>query len=225
MQIIELQAKKRDGRGKGISRQLRRDGRVPAVLYGDKKDPVVLDLDARDMERILNSDTGERTILSLKIDEADKQLAMIKDVQAKTMSSQLLHLDLLRISMDKDVQVPVPLELLNPESVKRAGGILQQMLNEITVECLPDKIPEKIELDLEGLTIGDTRYVSDLEVEENITILNDDAEVIFSILAPKLKEEDEELEEGEEGEEGEAAEGAEGDAESKGKKEGDSSEG
>jgi large subunit ribosomal protein L25 len=205
MESIEIQAKKRDKTGKGVVRKLRRAGTLPAVLYGGGQDPMPIELEMKAVERVLKTHSGEHSILNLSMEGAQSQLAMIKDVQAETVTSKLLHCDLLRIRMDEKLEVSVALEFINTETVKRLGGIIQQILNEITIECLPDHIPDKIQVDLSEIEVGESLHVGVLKVSEDITILNEKDEVIVTVLAPK------ELVEEKAAEEGAAEEGAKAD--------------
>lgn len=208
METITLEAKKREPRGKGGARELRRAGSLPAVLYGGKDGPTPLSLELHPMERLVSSKKAEQAILSIKVGKRKKQLAMIKEIQNDIITQKLLHVDLFRISLDKKVQVNVPLNLLNAEGVKKSGGVLQQTVTELAVECLPTQIPENIPIEIGELQIGDSISVGDIEVGDEVTVLSDPGEVLLSVLAPAKIEEEKPPEE-EEAEEGEAAEGEE----------------
>jgi large subunit ribosomal protein L25 len=206
MADVKIVAQSRKETGKGAMRKIRREKGIPAVLYGEKRDPLCLRLVASDIERLLNRG-GAHAILDLQIDDAaEKNLAMIKEIQHATMTSKIIHMDLIRISLDKKVEVNISLELINTEEVKKTGGIITQMINELKVECFPDRIPETIQLDLAKADMGDSFKVHDLKVSEDITILDDPEEVIVAILAPKAEETPIAAAEGE-GAEGEAADG------------------
>ncbi|MFH1537542.1 MAG: 50S ribosomal protein L25 [bacterium] len=213
METIKLDAKPREPRGKGGARETRRTGLLPAVLYGSTDEPVALSLDMRSMERIIASRRAEQAILSINFEGKDEQLAMIKEIQNDIVTQNLLHVDLLRISLDKKVHVKVHLKLLNTEDVKKSGGILQQTVTELTVECLPTQIPENIPIKVGELQIGDSITVKDIEVGDDIVIIAEPEEVLLSIVAPAKAEEEEkpaeeEVAEGGEAE-GEEAEGKE----------------
>jgi large subunit ribosomal protein L25 len=189
-----MQAQKREGRGKGVSRQLRFKGDVPAVIYGDGKDPQALALNARVTKKIIGSHAGDRTILNLKIDGESDQLAMIKDVQIKPITGNLVHIDLMRISESKKVEVTIPVRLLNIEEVRRLGGIVQQMRDEITVVCFPTDIPDEVSIDVSKYSVGSYVNVGELSVGENIDIVEDPSEMIASILLPRIQDEKEDAE-------------------------------
>ncbi|MFA6451171.1 MAG: 50S ribosomal protein L25 [bacterium] len=207
MADVKIMAQTREETGKGAMRRIRNGKQIPAILYGEKRDPVCLKLQTIEIERLLNRG-GAHSILDLQIDDAkEKNLAMIKEVQHATMTSKILHMDLIRISLDKKVEVNIELEIINTDEVKKRGGIITQMINELTVECFPDNIPETIKLDLANAATGDSFKIHDLIVDESVTIMNDPEEVIVAILAPKAEEAAAAATEGEAAE-GDAAGGA-----------------
>lgn len=189
MNFTDLQASTRELTGKGISRKLRREGRLPAVLYGGGQDPISLSVDYKAILKVLKSHSGGHSILNLKMDVGADQFALIKDVQTMTMRPVPIHIDLVRISMDKKVEVSIPVEFINLENIKKSGGVIQQILNSLLVECLPDQIPDSIKVDLADCGMGESISVADLAKIEGVDILEDEGEVIVSVLAPKAAEE------------------------------------
>ncbi len=188
MADVKISAQKREEKGKGAVRKLRVGKLIPAVLYGENKEPVALKLPEIEIERLL-SHGASHAILDLQIEGSnEKNLAMIKEVQHATVTSKILHLDLIRISLDKKVEVDIELEIINTDSVKKKGGIITQMINSLKVECFPGKIPETIRLDLGAAETGDSFKIGDLVVPEGVEILDDPDEVIVAILAPKAEE-------------------------------------
>ncbi|MEW6202668.1 MAG: 50S ribosomal protein L25, partial [bacterium] len=139
MKPIEMKSELRDATGKSAVRALRKGGRLPAVLYGEGKPPLPLSLDKRFVQRTIAAEGGEHTVVSLSFENSSEppQLAMFKEIQHATISRELLHADLLRISLDKKVEVGISVEFINSESVKKKGGIVQQNMSEITIECFP----------------------------------------------------------------------------------------
>ncbi len=211
--------KVREEKGKGPMRRIREAGMVPAILYGGGSSPLPLKVEYNVVERVL-AKQAKNPILDLDIEGLnEKTLAMFKDIQQETISSKILHLDLLRISMDEKVEIEVKIVLVNEETVRKSSGIVQQLLNKAVVSCLPMDIPENIELDLSEAEIGMSYKVSDLKVPEGVEFMLAEDDTVLSILAPKVEEEPV-VEEGEEGEAEEGAEGEEGEA-----KEGEESEG
>src|SRR5207253_9876383 len=141
-----LEAESRTAGNKNEARRVRRGGKILAVLYGAGKDARALSLDPRQVSRILHSETGYNTVFELELD-GDKTKAMIVDWQYEPIKGSLLHIDLKRIAMDQKLRVNVPIELVGePAGVKQQGGLLEQIIREVEVECLPADIPNVIEL-------------------------------------------------------------------------------
>jgi large subunit ribosomal protein L25 len=157
-----LEAHVRTPGNKNAARRVRRDGKVPAVVYGAGKDAVSVAVDPRQVKLILHSKTGHNTIFDLALD-GEKTKAMIVDWQYEPIKGSLLHIDLKRIAMDKKLVVAVPIVLKGEAAgVKTEGGILEQMLREVELECLPGDIPASIEADVSGLVFGKVIRVEDL---------------------------------------------------------------
>src|SRR5437667_4186751 len=160
--MVEAQPRKAEERGKNEARRLRRSGRVPGVVYGAKKDSVAVCVDPKAIARILHSDTGHNTIFELSVN-GEKSKAMIVDWQYEPIKGSLLHIDLKRIAMDQKLKVSVPIVLKGEAAgVKQQGGILEQILREEEVECLPGDIPSAIEADVSELVFGKVLRVADL---------------------------------------------------------------
>ncbi|MFO7928549.1 MAG: 50S ribosomal protein L25 [Candidatus Humimicrobiaceae bacterium] len=197
-----------DKRGKeelknNASRRLRRANFIPAVLYGLKKDPVSIKVGAKKFKEILRSKGTLNLIFDISIDNSKKtESVILKDMQRDPISRDFLHLDFLRIEMEKEVETSVPIEIINDDiaiGVKEEGGVIQHSLRELHVSCLPRDIPDSISYDIQELKIGDSIRVGDIEVEDNIKVLNDPNEVVVSVIHPsQLIEEEEEVEEVEE---------------------------
>jgi large subunit ribosomal protein L25 len=157
-----LEAQARTPGNKNAARRVRVAGKVPAVVYGAGKDAVSVAVDPRQVKLILNSKTGHNTIFDLALD-GEKTKAMIVDWQYEPIKGSLLHIDLKRIAMDKKLTVAVPIVLKGESAgVKTEGGILEQMLREVEIECLPGDIPTAIEADVSGLVFGKVIRVEDL---------------------------------------------------------------
>lgn len=183
---------------------------MPGVLYGSGA-PRAFAIGERDLRRALSGEHGMNAILDVVVDgEAKPHHAVLKDYQLDPLRSTLVHVDLHEIRLDRPIHTQVGVELVGtPEGVTR-GGILSQIVREVTVEALPMEIPDRLELDVSGLDIGDNLRVADLEAPAGVSLLDDPEVVLASVLAPRLAEpEEEEVEE--EGEEAEA-EAAEGEA-------------
>jgi large subunit ribosomal protein L25 len=160
--ISVVEAQGRDAQGTNEARRLRRAGRIPAVLYGAAKEAVPLSVDPKQVARILHSEAGHNTIFELAYN-GERTKAMIVDWQYEPIKGALLHIDLKRIAMDRRLRVKVPI-LLRGEAagVKQQGGILEQVLREVELECLPGDIPSHLELDVTELVFGKVLRVSDL---------------------------------------------------------------
>lgn len=215
---VTLRAETREDHGKGAARKLRAAGRIPAVLYGKGEDTVALSVDAHDAGLLFHSISVENTIVDLEIGGAKGGVqTLVREIQVHPHRPEILHVDFYRIQKGVRIELDIPIHLNGvPDGVKNSGGILQQVIHELAVKCLPTQIPDSIEIDVSGLGLGESVHVSDLPVEEGVEILTEGDQTVCSVVAPKVVEVAEEeaeevaLEEiGAELEEGEAAEGAE----------------
>jgi len=221
-EFTSLPAETRERAGKGPARAVRRAGRVPGVIYGARKDPLMISMDPRDLERELKSGAFLATVYDLAVDSG-KERVLPRDVQFDPVSDRPLHVDFLRVSGTTRVTVEVPVHFLNEEQCPglERGGLLNVVRHEIEFHCRADAIPHSIDIDLTGLDIGDSVHISSVSLPEGVepTITDRDF-TIATIAAPTVVQEEateeEAAEEAVEGEEGEAAEGEEEGAESEG---------
>ncbi len=175
----------RAAKGKNEARRVRQSGRVPATLYGAGKPPVSLSVDPKQIASILHSATGHNTIFDLQVD-GEQTKAMIVDWQYEPIKGALLHLDLKRIAMDKRLTLEVPIVLTGePVGVKQEGGILEQVLREIELECLPADIPAAIEVDVSQLSSGHVLRVKDLPHGGKLHFLTDEERPVAHIVHVK----------------------------------------
>ncbi|HST11022.1 MAG TPA: 50S ribosomal protein L25 [Terriglobales bacterium] len=180
-----LEAQPRTSGNKNAARRVRQDGKIPAVVYGAGQDSLPVAVDPRQVTRILNSETGHNTIFDLALDGA-KTKAMIVDWQYEPIKGKLLHIDLKRIAMDKKLAVMVPIELIGqPEGVKTQGGILEQMLREVEIECLPADIPSHIDVDVSELVFGKVLRVADLPHSGKLKFLTDENQPVAHVTVVK----------------------------------------
>src|SRR6478672_2937694 len=180
-----VEAKPREARTKNAARRVRAAGAVPAVVYGAGKDAVSISLDPKQISRILNSETGHNTIFDLTMD-GEKTKAMIVDWQYEPIKGKLLHIDLKRIALDKVLTVSVPIFLVGEAAgVKQEGGILEQMLREVEVECLPEDIPSHIDADVSHLTFGKVLRVQDLPHSEKLRFITDENQPVAHVSSVK----------------------------------------
>jgi large subunit ribosomal protein L25 len=166
-------AKPREGKfNKNAARRVRVAGKIPAVLYGSGHDPVAIEVDPKQISRILFSETGHNTIFDVELGGASAAKAMIVDWQREPIKDQLIHIDLKRIALDKKLRVSVRIKLLGvPVGVKAAGGILDQVLREVEIECLPADIPSHIDVDVSNLEMHGVIRVGDLPHSDQIEYL------------------------------------------------------
>jgi large subunit ribosomal protein L25 len=179
-------AKPRVGKfNKNAARRVRAAGNIPAVLYGAGHDPVAVEVDPKQISRILFSETGHNTIFDVQIDgRGSAAKAMIVDWQREPIKDKLIHIDLKRIALDKALQVSVRVKLMGvPAGVKTAGGILDQVLREVEIECLPVDIPSHIDVDVTGLNLFDVLRVKDLPHSEKIKYLEDEEATVAHVVA------------------------------------------
>jgi large subunit ribosomal protein L25 len=177
-----VEVMERERRGGGASRRLRRAGQVPAVVYGGDLEPLPIQVDARTVQRLLKT-SGENAVFLLKLQGTDESRhSMVKDIQYDALTGGLVHIDFLRVDMTRKVRVRVPVELRGvPLGVKRDGGIMDFVTRDVEVECLPADIPERMELDVSELLIGQHAQAGQVEVPENVTLLEDRGRVLVSV--------------------------------------------
>jgi large subunit ribosomal protein L25 len=181
-----LEAQSREAGTKNHARRVRREGKIPAVVYGASKDAVPVSVDPRHVLRILRSDSGHNTIFDLALNGGERTKAMIVDWQYEPIKGHLLHIDLKRIAMDKALRVSVPVVLQGvAEGVKTEGGILEQMLREVEIECLPGDIPSHIDVDISDLTFGKVLRVADLPHNPKLKFLSDANQPVAHVTSVK----------------------------------------
>ncbi len=194
----------------GAARRLRRAGKIPAVIYGHRE-PVPVTIDGLEFIREFKIIT-ESQIIKLTVGDETYDV-LIKDYQEDILTGDVEHIDFFEIEAGKTLRTHIGIHLNGSAIGSREGGILEQQLYEVEIECLPQDIPDAFQVDVSGLAVGDSMHVSDLEAPEGVTILTSEDNVIALVAMPRLEvepeAEEEELEEGEVAEEGEEAEGAE----------------
>ncbi len=186
----------REETGKNASRRIRARGDIPAVLYGADQLTVPIVVDRRKVQEAFRHGATENTIFLLKRLESDQQRhARIREMQVDPVSREVLHIDFQRVLMDQTIRVQIPIEPIGtPIGVRDEGGVLDFVNREVEVECLPGKIPEVIEVDVDPLAIGDTILAGSLTLPEDVELIEDPDRVIFSVAYPDRIEEPEEEE-------------------------------
>ena len=225
-----LSAEAREDAGRGASRRLRREGRVPAILYGGTSKPVALTLDHNDLIHNLHVEAFHSHVLTINIGKKSEQ-AILKDVQHHPFKNEVLHVDLLRVKKGQKLHVTIPLHFVGTEDAPgvKEGGVFSRNVVEVEVVCLPKDIPEYLEVDVSALEIGDSRHLTDIKLPEGVEIAalthGDEHEHDISVAAihhARVVEEEEPAEEAVAAAEGEAEEAA--GEEAKGGEEAESSE-
>jgi len=187
VQAVEVEA--RQEFGKNAARRLRRAGRIPAVVYGGGGPSIPVAVDPKEIVQILHSESGHNAIFTLEIRGKAPARVMIRDWQSEPVHGHLLHVDLVRIARDTKLKLKVPVHVTGePVGVKVQGGILEFMLREVEVECLPDDIPERFVAEVSGLELGKNFRVSDLPVDPKVKILTDGARVVAHVIEMKAEE-------------------------------------
>lgn len=184
-------AEPREEFGKNAARRIRRQGRVPAVLYGGGGAPISLEVDPKGIVQILHSEAGRNALFTLEMKGKAPARVMLRDWLVDPVKGNLLHVDMVRIAKDAVLTVDVPIHLVGePKGVKVQGGILEFVTRELEVECLPDNIPDHITVDVTELTLGRNLRVSELPVDASkVKVLTDPARVVAHVVALKVVEE------------------------------------
>lgn len=205
MKEVTLKVHARTDTGKGVARKLRANGKLPAVIYGHREDPMPIELEQHNLSATMRQAEGEKLLINLNVDGKDSgKKALIKDIQRDPVSGKILHIDFQHISMDEKIKIEVPIKLEGTaDGVKNFGGIMSWNIRKIMVQCLPIDIPDKITLDVTEMKIHDSIHVKDIVVK-NYEIMDDPEETIVSVIPPTIIKETAAAE-GVEGEEGEEA--------------------
>jgi len=184
-----IEAQPRLSGSKNVNRRLRASGKIPAVIYGPGKQPVVISIDPNDVKAILHSDAGRNTIVNASVDGSEHNNAMLKDYQLDPVRGNLIHADFLEIAMDRLLELTVSIDLIGePEGVKIGGGIMDFVTRSVEVECLPSDIPESIKADVSALKINDYVRVKNLQTDAKVKIISDPEVVIVTVVPPTKEE-------------------------------------
>ncbi len=191
-----LTAELRDTTGKGAARRLRRSGRIPAVIYGHHEDTRSLSVDARELSNLFADISVENTLITMEIDGEDggEVRALVRDVQSHPYRPEILHVDFYQIHAGEKLEVDVPVRLTGTAEGVREGGLLEHVLYDLPISCLPADIPEVLLLDVSELEIGDSLHVSDLDLPEGVTTAMDPKRTVCAVVAPSFLEVEEEEE-------------------------------
>ena len=188
---VKLTAQRREVTGRAAIRKLNARGIVPAIVYGGKDKPQPLQVSRRDISLMLSHASGENILVELEIaGEKGSRMAMIQEIQHSPVGGAVLHVDFHTVSMDEKIEAPVPLEPVGvANGVKNFGGLLEQSLRTLEVECLPRDLPDKIVVDVSALNIGDSIHVRDIQLPAGVAAKTQHDLTAFSVLAPAVEEE------------------------------------
>jgi large subunit ribosomal protein L25 len=183
MAEVTLEVTRRESTGKEQAKKLRRDGKVPAVVYGGHREPVAITVDRKAVsELIQKSEHGIRSVFLLKMSGSDQQRhAMIKDVTINPISRKMTHIDFVRVVMDEQLKVMIPVQLTGTANGVKEGGMIDFQLREVQVECLPNAIPDAIEIDVSPLGGHEYYRVKDLQMPEGVKVLEDPERVVVGV--------------------------------------------
>jgi len=206
MATIQLDSEKRNATGKGFARKLRAMGRLPVILYGPETNPIMLSIDYKQLEKILKGKSAENIIFDLSIDSNGKNKSkrvMIKELQHDPVTRDYLHVDFYEISMEKELEVDIPVYLVNTPIGVTEGGILEHIRRELKILCMPENLVDKIEIDVSGLNIGQSVHIEDVTFPPGLKSTEDGDLTIATVVTPaveeeKVEEEEEKVEEEEE---------------------------
>lgn len=189
MATATLSATKRSDTGKGVARSLRRDGRIPGVIYGRMRQPQALSISARELMRLLEHISAENTVIDLTMDGSTAR-TLIRQIQRHPLRRDIIHVDLQELIAGEKVEVRIPIILQGiPAGVRTSGGILDQVMRELRVRVDPSQIPARFEVDVLELNIGHSIHVSDLTIPPGVEVMDDDTSTIATVSAPRAIEE------------------------------------
>jgi large subunit ribosomal protein L25 len=188
---VKLKAEHRKAIGRSAARKLKARGFIPAIVYGGRNKPQPLQVSAREVNAMLSHASGENILVELEIEgEEPNRSALVQEIQHSPVGGDILHIDFHAISMDEKIHAEVPLEALGVATgVKNFGGLLEQSLRTLSVECLPRDLPDRITVDVSNLNIGDSIHVRDIQMPSGVTPKAQLDLTAFSVVAPAVEEE------------------------------------
>ncbi len=182
-----LDTQVRELKGKGAAGRLRAQGIVPAILYGPKRKPLMLSVDAKQLERLLGRGGSDQILVDLNLSssgEGEIHPAMIKELQTDHIKNTVIHADFYEISLDEEIEIQIPIRLVNTPVGIKSGGVLEHVKREIVVSCLPDKAVSSIDLDVAGLEVGQSLHIKDILLPEGIAAVEDGDITVAVVSAP-----------------------------------------
>ena len=186
---VKLKAEHRTATGRSAARKLKAQGVIPAVVYGGKEKPQPLQVSAREVNAMLSHASGENILVELEIGGGNR-MALVQEIQHSPLGGNVLHIDFHAVSMDEKIHADVPLEPFGvANGVKNFGGLLEQSLRSLSIECLPRDLPDRITVDISALNIGDSIHVRDIQMPSGVTAKVQPDLTAFSVVAPAVEEE------------------------------------
>ncbi|PIE70543.1 MAG: 50S ribosomal protein L25 [Deltaproteobacteria bacterium] len=199
MEAATIQAERRDKTGKGICRALRREGKIPAVMYGPGVDPVGLSIDGRDFVNKIRNENILQSMIDLVVDNTPEK-TLIRDVQTDPLSGDPIHVDFYKVDMNRKVTTMVNVETEGKSVGEEFGGLVQVIRRQLEVKCLPEDIPDVIKVNIEALNIGDAIHVEEIEVDAGVELVHEVNFTVITLVGGKAAAADEEDESDEEAE-------------------------
>jgi large subunit ribosomal protein L25 len=197
MDTVQLDGKERDKTGKGASRKLRSTGRLPAIFYGPETEPIMLSIDYLGIVKSLKGRPPENVIFDLTIDSngrSQSRKVMIKELQRDPVTRDYLHIDFCEISMAREIETSIPIQLVNTPIGVTKGGLVEHIRRELSVVCLPKDLVDEIEIDVSGLDIGEALHIGDITFPPGLRSTEDEELTVATVVAPTLTAEIEEVE-------------------------------
>jgi large subunit ribosomal protein L25 len=190
MEQVRLQIQLRSGKGKGFARATRRTGMVPGIIYGHQQEPVIIQFSESGLHRIYHH-SGENVLINLDKGDGSNETVMIKELQTHPLNRKIIHADFMRVSLEERITTHVPVILVGTAPGIKEGGILEFLLRELRLECQVGQIPEKVEVDISSLNIGDQIRVEDINIPEGTTVHDEPVTLIVSVSHPTVIKEEE----------------------------------
>lgn len=192
MEDTILVAKKRKLQGSSNARRMRREGVLPGVVYSEGKEAVAVQLDTHEFELLLHHHTSETLLVEIDLEGEGVLPVLVKDVQHHPVTSELVHVDLLKVAADKPIHVEIAIEVVGEAAGVKAGGLLELVQHAVAVECLPGDLVEAIEVDVSGLQIGESLTAAELPLGSKLRLLGDADAIVVAVTEPRVESEEEE---------------------------------
>ncbi|MFO1518369.1 MAG: 50S ribosomal protein L25/general stress protein Ctc [bacterium] len=188
MERVQLSVSLREGHGKGVARKIRAKGAVPGIIYGKGMENILIEVNPKEVLSAFSGSAGMNAVLDLEVPKQGKIVAMLKDYQADNITRKFTHLDFVKLDLTKEIRVDVPIHIMGKAEGVKEGGILEVIRRELSVVCLPTNIPQKIEVEVTSLKIGQSIHIDDLKLPQGIEVPHDQNFAIVAVVAPQAEE-------------------------------------